>query len=304
MVQISRILCPVDFSEFSRRALEHAVALARWYGAQVTVFHVYTAPQPLVAVTGTPGDIPLLPPVQPEEVMEEVRRFCAPVMAGAATPEILVEEGDPARRIAAQAERIPADLLIMGTHGRGGFERLFLGSVTEKVLRMARCPVLTVPPPAERAPSGPVLYKTILCPLDFSDASMRALEYALSLAKEAHARVILLHVLLPLLEQVALGNVDKTVRYSLPEYLQSFERDAMKRLKAAVPPDARAWCTPEEKVASGKPYRAIIQVADEAFADLIVMGVHGEGVSGRWLFGSTTHHVIREVACPVLTLRA
>lgn len=81
MVQISRILCPVDCSEFSRRALEHAVALARWYGAQVTVFHVYTAPQPLVAVTGTPGDIPLLPPVQPEEVIEEVRRFCEPVMA-------------------------------------------------------------------------------------------------------------------------------------------------------------------------------------------------------------------------------
>lgn len=151
------------------------------------MFHVFSAPRPLVAVTGTPGDIPLLPPVQPEEMIEEVRRFCEPVMAGA-TPEILVEEGDPARRIAAQAERIPADLLIMGTHGRGGFERLFLCSVTEKVLRTARCPVLTVPPPAARAPAGPVLYKTILCPLDFSDSSMRALEYALSLAKEALSR--------------------------------------------------------------------------------------------------------------------
>lgn len=97
----------------------------------------------------------------------------------------------------------------MGTHGRGGFERLFLGSVTEKVLRTARCPVLTVPPPAEGAPSGPVLYKTILCPLDFSDSSMRALEYALSLAKESHARVILLHVLLPLLEQVALATLTR-----------------------------------------------------------------------------------------------
>ena len=88
--------------------------------------------------------------------------------------------------------------------------------------------------------------------------------------------MILLHVLLPLLEQVALGDFDKTARYSLPEYLQSFERVAMKRLKAAVPPHARAWCTPEERVASGKPYRAIIQVAEETGADLIVMGVHDE----------------------------
>lgn len=108
----------------------------------------------------------------------------------------------------------------------------------------------------------------ILCPVDFSEFSRRALEH----------------------EQVALGDFDKTTRYSLPEYLQSFERVAMKLLKAAVPPDAYAWCTPEERVASGKPYRAIIQVAEETGADLIVMGVHGEGVLDRWLFGSTTHH--------------
>lgn len=76
----------------------------------------------------------------------------------------------------------------MGTHGRGGFERLFLGSVTERVLRTTHVPVLTVPPPVERV--GSVVYKTIVCPIEFSDPSTRALEYALSLAEEADASLI------------------------------------------------------------------------------------------------------------------
>ena len=65
MVNIERILCPVDLSVFSRDALHHALALARWYEAQVTVFHVYSAPQSVVPVTGTPGNLPLPPLVQP-----------------------------------------------------------------------------------------------------------------------------------------------------------------------------------------------------------------------------------------------
>ena len=107
--------------------------------------------------------------------------------------EIIVRLGNVPKEITREAERLPADLLILGTHGRSGFERLFLGSVTEKVLRSTRVPVLTIPPPVQH-PGSPV-YKTILCPVDFSDASIRALEYALSLAQQADARLILLHVI-------------------------------------------------------------------------------------------------------------
>jgi len=70
-----------------------------------------------------------------------------------------------------------------------------------------------------------------------------------------------------------------------------------------VPVDARAWCTPDERVVFGKASRTIVQLAGEEAADIIVMGVHGAGALGRRLFGSTTHHVIREAHCPVLTLR-
>ncbi|MGH7556160.1 MAG: universal stress protein, partial [Longimicrobiales bacterium] len=194
MVNINRILCPVDLSEFSRDALRHALALAEWYEAHVTVCHVYSAPQPLLPVTGLPGNAPLLPPVQPDEIAEHVRRFCASSLQDREeSAEIVVREGNAAKEIVLLAEQLPADLLVLGTHGRSGFERLFLGSVTERVLRTTHAPVMTIPPPVTQP--GPALYKTILCPLDFSDASTRALDYALSLAQEADARLILLHVI-------------------------------------------------------------------------------------------------------------
>ena len=170
MVTINRILCPVDLSEFSRDALHHAMALAQWYAAKVTVFHVYSAPQPLLPVTGMPGNVPLLPPLQPDEVAQGV--LCL-FTRKQGIREIVVREGNAAKKSCCW-RGAPADLLVLGTHGRSGFERLFLGSVTEKVLRTTRTPVMTVPPPVTQP--GPALYKTILCPLDFSDASTRALD--------------------------------------------------------------------------------------------------------------------------------
>lgn len=158
--------------------------------------------------------------------------------------------------------------------------------------------MLTVPPPVERPDS--VLYKTILCPIEFSTASTRALEYALSLAEEADARLILLHVIEGAIEEPQFGEIDHV---SVREYYRYLEEDAMARLKAAVPEEARVWCRPDERVVTGKAYRQILQLAAEEDAELIVMGVHGKGALHLRVFGSTTHHIIREAGCPVLTLR-
>lgn len=298
MVEINRILCPVDLSEFSRHALDHALALAKWYDAHVTVLYVSGAPPLAAPLTGMPGDVLVLPPIRPDVVAEDVRRFCGLLTTTPGGPAtIVVKEGNPAQEIVQHAEG--ADLLVMGTHGRSGFERLFLGSVTEKVLRTTHVPVLTVPPPVERPES--VLYKTILCPIEFSSASTRALEYALSLAEETDARLILLHVVEGALEQPHFGEIN---HLSVREYYRYLVEDAMARLKAAVPEEARVWCQPDERVATGKAYRKILQVAAEDRAELIVMGVHGKGALHLRLFGSTTHHIIREAGCPVLTLRS
>ena len=297
MISINRILCPIDFSDFSLDALRQGLALAQWYSAELTLFHVYQIAHPL-PVEGLPGSVPVLITVDPEKMTDAVRRFCAPLVGPSGRHvEVLVAPGDAAREIRQESERVPYDLLILGTHGRSGFERLFLGSVTEKVLRTTRVPVLTIPPPV-REPGSP-LYKTILCPLDFSPASLRALEYALSLAKEADARLILLHLVEDVLGEAgaqALGHL------SVSEYTRQLERDAATAMRAAVPDEARVWSRPEERVVKGRAHQEILAVVAEEHADLVVMGVQGKGVVDRLLFGSTTHRVIREAGCPLLTL--
>ena len=299
MVSINRILCPIDFSDFSLDALRHGVRLAQWYSAQLTVFHVYQLFQPL-PVNGIPGTVPVLVDADPQQITENVRRFCAPVVGPSGqSVEILVTPGEAAKEIRREAERVPFDLLILGTHGRSGFERLFLGSVTEKVLRSTRVPVLTIPPPVREA--GSPLYKTILCPLDFSAASIRALEYALSLAQEADARLILLHAIEDVLGHTSAQSLG---HLSVADYYQQIELDAVTRLRAVVPDDARVWAHPEERVVKGRASQEILKIVADEHVDLVVIGVQGKGMVDRLVFGSTTHRVIREAGCPVLTLHS
>jgi nucleotide-binding universal stress UspA family protein len=297
MISLNRILCPIDFSDFSLDALRHGLRLAEWYSAPLTLFHVYQASQPL-PVEGIPGSVPVFVHADPNEKVEEVRRFSAPLLeASGQSVEIVVRSGEAAKEIRQEAERLPYDLLILGTHGRSGFERLVLGSVTEKVLRSTRVPVLTIPPPVREA--GSPLYKTILCPLDFSAASLRALESALSLAKEADARLILLHAVEDVLGD---GGAQSLGHLSVPDYYNQVQHDAVARLRAVVPDDARVWARPEERVVMGRAHRAILTIVADERVDLVVMGVQGQGIVDRLVFGSTTHRVIREAACPVLSL--
>jgi nucleotide-binding universal stress UspA family protein len=271
--------------------------LAEWYSAHLTLLHVYQVSQPL-PVENPPGSVPVYVEVDPNRMTEEVRRFCAPLAgpSGRAV-DVVVRPGDAAREIRQEAERKPADLLILGTHGRSGFERLFLGSVTEKVLRSTRVPVLTIPPPV-REPGSP-LYKTILCPLEFSPASIRALEYVLSLAKEADARLILLHAIEDVLGEAGAQNLG---HLTVSEYRRHLEQDAVARLRAVVPDEARVWARPEERVVTGRAHQEILKVVADEDVDLVVMGVQGKALMNRLVFGSTIHRVIRESGCPVLTL--
>ena len=297
MVSISRILCPIDFSNFSLDALRHGLVLAQWYSAQLTLLHIHQVPQP-PAIEGIPAVVPVFVDADANEIADEVRVFCAPLLEPSGQRvDVIVRPGDPAREIRREAEQLPFDLLILGTHGRSGFERLFLGSVTEKVLRSTPVPVLTIPPPVHEPGSPP--YKTILCPVEFSAASLRALEYALSLAQEANARLILLHAIEDVLGD---GSTQTIGDLKVSEYYLQLEQDAVTRLRAVVPDNPRLWSRPEERVVKGRAYQEILKVIANERVDLVVMGVHGRGVVDRLLFGSTAHRVIREAGCPVLTL--
>jgi nucleotide-binding universal stress UspA family protein len=294
MIAFRNILCPVDFSAFSRRALAHAVALARRYEGRVTILNVLPE---LPSALFFPLSGPSPDTADRQGLWEELRDFGAE--AGRQVPmDALVVEGDAARQIVEHAGRTRADVVVMGTHGRSGFERWVLGSVTEKVLRKLECPVLTVPRSWGASDGEPACFRRILCPVDFSTASLRAVEQAVSLAEGAKARLTLLHVVDWLASPEARGG------RRLDEYRAYVERDGLRRLRALVPEAARDWCEPRETVVFGKPWREVLSRAAEEEADLIVMGVHGRGALDLMLFGSTTHHVVREATCPVLTIRA
>jgi nucleotide-binding universal stress UspA family protein len=215
--------------------------------------------------------------------------------------EVRVEHTESAHReILAQVAATQADLLVLGTHGRSGFQRLFLGSVTEKVIRKATCPTLVVPPRASDVPpDAPVRFRRILCPIDFAESSLSALAYALNLAEEADAQLTLLHVIEtpPELREHPLAP-----DFDVDRIHAAAEADARRRLRDLVPDQARAYCTVQTDVVEGRAYRRVLQRAAEEEADVIVMGVHGRGAVDLLVFGSTTHHVIRAATCPVLVV--
>ena len=296
MARISRILCPVDFSEFSRHALAHAVAIARWYGAELTALHVL----PYVMAFGPPSGEGLYPPlVFSDEDMHQFRGELASfVPQGVDFPVgVQVVQGSVATEIVRSATELSADLLVMGTHGRSGFDRLMLGSMTEKLLRQAPCPVLTVPKRVADATPVAAPFTRVICGVDFSPPSLRALELAQALAGQAAARLWVMHVLEPVSIFEPVPAIGSDFQAAGPEQ----RRNVRHRLEQLINDDARAFTEVTEVIVSGKPYKEILRVAAEQQADLIVLGAHG-GPLGLPAFGSTTNHVVREAVCPVLTV--
>lgn len=297
MREITRILCPIDLSDNSQHAVTHAVLLARWYGASITALHVcnpIVIPSTDFVVVG--GGMP--PPLTETEIADVEREVLARFAPRSSVDvDVLVQSGHPARQILECAGALRADLIVIGTHGASGFEHLLLGSVTEKVLRKAICPVLTVPPHARTTSKLP--FRRLVCPVDFSDSSLAALDFALSLAQQGEAELTILHVCEWRLEDEPLTNRP----ISVPEFRPQLERDLSEKLLGLIPDAVRNWCRPTIRIAHGKAYREILGVAAEDQADLIVMGVQGRNALDVMLFGSTTNQVVRRATCPVLTLR-
>lgn len=301
MVEFTHVLCPTDFSESSLRPLTYAAAVARWYEAQLTVLHVVPTFEPVpVRSPSLDGAFQLIEPPSREEVLAELRRIVDVAGASGENTILAAEEGDPARTIVERAVAIPADLLVMGTHGRSGFERFVVGSIAEKVLRKSPCPVLMVPPHVTAGPSPEVRFKSILCSMDFSPSAMQAFGHALDLARQSGGSLTVLHVVEWLPEE----EPRTYAHFNVPEYRLYLLDDARQRLEALVGEESQTWSTIQPVVAAGRAHREILRSAADAKADLIVMGAQGRGGVGLALFGSTTQQVVRAAECPVLVVRA
>ena len=269
-MKLTSILCPTDFSEPSRHAMEHAVTIAQWYGATVIPLHVQAPAYATVPALMGPGE--------PE----------APSTNGA---QIVYGES-PADAIAGYAVASNADLIVMGTHGVGGFRHLILGSVTETVLRQVDCPVLTVPPRAQSTSRLP--FRRILCAIDFSASSIAALRLAVGFAEESNAILELFHAA----DEPAEHALFVPRPYDIHHHRELYERHVLEHLDRVLLPIACDRVHARLRTAQGKPDEEILRAADGV--DMIVMGV---GRSTDTSFGSTVNAVVRHASCPVLTVR-
>jgi len=292
MLKLERILCPMDFSEFSAKSYEYAHSLAYHYGAKLFVEHVV---QPLTMAYpyyAFPDSVNQVYCDLTTDAEKHLKEFVQKYQWNGIHPEFVVQEGFVTDSILAFAEKRSIDLIVMGTHGRRGVDRLTMGSVTEQVLRKAHCPVLAVRKPAHDfvkplEKTEPVQLKKILFCTDFSEHSDRALQYALSLATEYNVELTLLHVL---------DNIPSS------SDIQAETSRVLRELERPIPEDTRNWCAVKATVRIGKPYQEIIHAALETQTDLVVMGVRGRNALDLALFGSTTHRVIQLGPCPVLAV--
>ena len=292
-VLIKLILCPVDFSESSVAAYHHALSLADHYGSKLVVQHVVELWRyPSSSFAASAGAYDEFWQAICEGSKEKLREFVNHHSPDGIQPELVLQEGIAADVILSLAQSQKADLIVMGTHGHRGFDRLMVGSVTNRVMRRAPSPVLAVSKPHD--PNGEAkegrhvhhLNRILFC-TDFSQNSERALDYALSVSAEYDAEVTLLHVL----EGEERAQVKEPAVSALT-----------KQLDELVPPAARAKLKIKTAVRVGKPYQQIIQLALESQSDLVAMGVHGRGAIDLAVFGSTTYRVIQLGPCPVLAV--
>jgi nucleotide-binding universal stress UspA family protein len=301
MAMIKQILCPIDFSETSRHALEQAAAIAGWYRARLHVLHVY---EPVFApIPGLPVPDDRVPEYELQRVRDEVAAFLQ-AMGGGIDADVVVGVGQPPTTIVDRAAALSVDLIVIGTNGASGLEHLLIGSVTEKVLRKAACPVLTVPPRAQATSHLP--FTRVLCAVDFSDWSLAAVDYALSLAAESGAALDLLHVVEWPWEEPpppAFSELPPEQAAALLEFRRNLVASATRRLESLVSKALTDRCAVTVQIAHGKPYVETLRLAGDIAADLIVLGVHGRHRLDLAVFGSTTNQVVRQATCPVLTVR-
>ncbi len=282
-VTLKNILFATDFEVSAGRALPFAAALADRYGAKLYAAHVIP---PEAYAYASPGSI--------HRVLKEVGDFARYTLSQITSSlrgrglrcDALLGEGNVAEVLENWVKTYSADLVVVGTISRAGWGKVVLGSVAEEVIREASCPVLTVGPHVTTLASDGV--HSIVCATDFSPPSLRALEFAASLAHEYKAHLTVVHV-----REGSLGA-------SLHLAIQHTEN----RLREMIPPEPELPYRPEIVVETGNVAERILNVAADLSADFILMGVRGAGAFAQAAsrFGSIAHRVVALATCPVVTV--
>lgn len=288
-ITFKNILYLTDFSQPSEAALPFLASLARAYGSSVHALHVLMPP--MFGYTSPALTDPAIE-VWEQRAREDMDRVSS-YLTGL-PHECLIERGGEIWPLVANAiQQRNIDLIVVGTHGRTGAQRLLLGSVAEEIFRMAQAPVLTIGPEVRTEPHNDAKFHRILFATDFTPASVAAVPYAFSLAEEASAKIYTLNVI--------------RERSHAAEKLGSKDSasEAMHGLHELCTEEDAIWCRPHAIVRYGEPGREILNVSRELGADLIVLGVRsGVGHLGAATHAkrATAHNVVAHARCPVLTV--
>jgi nucleotide-binding universal stress UspA family protein len=301
MMRIRRILYPTDFSATATQALKHALFLAEQFEAELHMLHA------IILHESDPRDPDRHFP-EPSEILNQLFEIADSEMAeivrkNEAKTFSLVEakvRGYSAGEVILQyADEHDIDLVVMGTHGRRGPARLFLGSVAEEVVRHAPCPVLTLR--EEKAPQAIEAVEKILVPVDFSPYSQEALSYAKEVAALYGAGLQVLHTI----EEPAYPYFyTPGGTYSPVEQLEALREKAEEALDKMLSETPGPEVPAERIVATGRPASEIARFAEARGSDMVVIATHGLTGLERLLVGSTAEQVVRLAHCPVFTVKS
>ena len=284
-VSLRNILLATDFSPCSETALAYGASLSRHYNA--TLYTVSVVPEEITDYVQPPDPFYLR-----HSAEKKMTNLAGLELLQGIKHRELIKEGFVSDILSELIDRLEIDLVVLGTHGRGGIKKLVLGSVAEEIVDSAPCPVLTVGPHVPQKPVAELKLARILYATDLLHGSTRALTYALWFAEQEHAYLTLLHVL-KMPTDVAMG------------YPQSEKEMAMKRLVQLLPPETAASLETEFIVEIGSPGEHILKVAEGQNADLIVMSPHHTSYArvSTHLPWIVPHQVLCHARCPVLTVR-
>jgi nucleotide-binding universal stress UspA family protein len=276
-LKLNNILYATDLSFAAERALPYALEIARRYRSTIYAVHVIQPDvYPLVPSS-------LLPKMtEDEEIFRQESKKELEAQLQAVPHVIIFQPGKAWPTLSELIEEKKIDLLVFSTNGRNGFDKVLMGSVAEEIFRKAPCPILAVGPAATTKPRENAELNRILYATDFSTESLAAAPYAISLAQEQRAQLILLH-------SIENGG-------DVPAMLHT--------LRQLVPFGAELRCEPDCVVEHGAPARKILEVAEGHGADLIVLGVHGiKGPIQKHLTRSGVFRIVTQAKCPVMIVR-
>jgi nucleotide-binding universal stress UspA family protein len=297
MVTLRSVLCPIDFSDQSRDALQWALALAAQHHSRLTVF---TSVEPLLAeAVKARFDMDLVESDTKPALEHFVKTALPEPVACSPETAFQVGVGKASELILEAAAREHADVIVMGTHGLGGFRKLLLGSTTERVLRRTRTAVLAVPRVKTHAvvlgKSGPRLeLKSILVGTDFSEASAAAVRWAVDVAEQLHVPVVLSHVVTPIV-------VPSRWQSDVADIEEERYRCARTRL-TALSATVKKGGPCDSVVAIGRPAESLAATAEERDAGLIVVGLMGEEGGRTVRPGSIAYRLLCLAHVPVLVV--